>query len=257
MEMENNNLPSGPELPAEPKSGKPAAIFKVFSEPSGVFGTLTGKLDWLIPLIVIAVISCALWPLTAPITTRDMQKKTVANLEKYRDRLPADQYDKIVSDVKKRFEEGASFKWYTPLIFLLWPFISMLIISVIGYISGNFVFGGRSSFWIVMNAVAFAALIGFLGDIVRGLLMYWKDTMFVYTGLGLLKPAEDGSFLHYLLRQVDIFGIWRIIVTCIGLGVVYKMKPSKFGFVLFPIWIVFILLVAILNSTIMMGNLIY
>ena len=99
----------------------------------------------------------------------------------------------------------------------------------------------------MMNVVAFAAMVGLLGDIARFLIAIGKDSVWVYTGLGILKPMDDGSFLFYLLRQVDLFSIWRIIVTCIGLGVLYKMKPTRFAFVLFPIWIVFICIIAFAN----------
>ncbi|MCX6829018.1 MAG: hypothetical protein NT002_07010, partial [candidate division Zixibacteria bacterium] len=56
-----------------------------------------------------------------------------------------------------------------------------------------------------------------------------------------------GSFLFYLIRQIDAFTIWRIIVTAIGFGVIYNMKPKRFDYVLFPVWLIFIVLVSLGN----------
>lgn len=43
------------------------------------------------------------------------------------------------------------------------------------------------------------------------------------------------------------FSIWRILVTAIGLGVIYNMKTSKFAAVLYPLCFIFIMLVAVAN----------
>ena len=122
-----------------------------------------------------------------------------------------------------------------------------MIISLICIVAGNFLFGGKAGYWIILNVVLFSALIGVAGEIVRGLLMISKDSMYVYTGLGLLKPVDDGTFLHYFFRQIDLFSVWRIVVTSIGLGAIYQMKPKRFGYVLFSIWILFVLLVSVAN----------
>jgi len=243
--MENNLQTSQPPSQIE-KPGLISRLMMVFSEPSKLFGTLTGKTDWLIPLIIVGIIGGAIYYQTRPIYADGMEPAVMEILDSYQDRMPEAQYNRLVEDTKKKFDEAREnpLLWYYPLIWFGLPFVFWLIISSIGMLSGNFIFGGKASFWIIMNVVAYAALVGFLGEIVRGIMMILKDSMFVYTGLGLLKPANDGSFLHFLLRQIDLFSIWRIIVTGIGLGVVYNMKPKKFIIVLFIVWILFALLVA-------------
>ncbi len=257
--MENNqtNVEPGAVVP-EVKSSPVSAIFRVFYEPTKVFGTLTGKLQWLLPLIIIAVIWGAFWHITRPIMTQDMKQNVYRMMEKYRQYMTEEQYNEQMARIDRQFQEAMEnpFKWYYPLIAIGLPLVFFLIISAVSIITGNFIFGGKANFWIVMNVVAFAAIIGLLGDIVRDLMIISKGTMYVYTGLGLLKPIDDGSILYYLLRQVDIFSVWRIVVTCIGLGVIYKMKPKKFGYVIFPVWIVFIAAVAVLN-TFAGGSIIY
>ena len=247
--MQSENMPQpAPETPPQPdRPGVLSRIFMVFSKPSALFPALTGKLDWLIPLIVVAVIGGVFREVTLPISVRDLSAKVMERIEGYKDRLPPERYEEIVNQVEEQFASAKEFKWYNPLLYLGFPLVFFFIISGICILCGNFFFGGKSNFWIIVNVVGYAALIGLLGDVVRGLMMLAKDSYYVYTGLGLLKPVDDGSFLFYLFRQVDIFSIWRIAATAIGLGVIYKMKLNKFAYVLFGVWLVFVVVVAVLN----------
>lgn len=248
MDAESINKPPEDQLPVE-KMSAVSRITKIFYEPTSVFKTLNGKLDWLIPLLIIGILGGGVYHFTRPVMSRDMKTNVMRNMEKYRQYMSEEQFNETMAQVESQFEEAIKnpFKWYYPPLFIGLPFVFMSIIALIGLLSGNFIFGGKCSFWIVLNVVAYSALIGFLGDIVNGIMVIAKDTMYVYTGLGLIKPVDDGSFLYYLLRQIDVFSIWRIIVTFIGLGIIYKMKPKKFAYVIVPIWLIFIALIAVGN----------
>ncbi len=237
-----------PEMEGEVQGNQMSAlsrIFGVFYEPSKVFASLNKKNDWLLPFLIMVIIGFAVYYVTLPITSRDMKESITKNMEKYRDYMTAEQFDETMKKIEEGFADP--FKWYSPLIIIAMTFVTLIIISAISLVSGNFLFGGKSNFWIIMGVVAFAGLIGLLGDVARSLLILAKGEMAVYTGLGLLKPVDDASFLFYLFRQIDAFTIWRIVATAIGLGVIYNMKPRKFAYVLFPIWLIFIALVAAAN----------
>ncbi len=254
MEQENLTMPP---IEGAARPGLVARILMVFSNPGQLFTHLTGKLDWLTPLIIIAILGGIFGHLTQPIYVRDMIPTVLKRVEQYRQYMTEQQYNETIAQIEEGQRDAGKFKWFHPLIALLLPFVIMVIIAALGLMCGNFFFGGRSGFWTIMNVVAFAALIGILGDVVRSILILVKDSSYVYTGLGLLKPTDDGSLLFYLFRQIDIFSVWRIIVTVIGLGVVYKMKPGRFAAVLIPVWLVFIVVVALLNKYMMAGGLIY
>jgi len=232
------------------RPGLIARVMTVFTAPTKAFAALTRKTDWIAALVIIAILGGIVGHLTRPIIVRDMLPAAEERLEQYRQYMSQAQYDEAMNRIAQARAEAEvnKFEWYFPLIVLGFPFIVMVIISALGLISGNFIFGGKANFWIIMNAVAFAALIGLFGDIVRGLMMLAKDSAQVFTGLGLLRPVNDGSFIFYLFRQIDIFSIWRIVATAIGLGIVYNMKPKKFAYVLFIVWIILIVLVAVANQ---------
>ncbi|MCX6829140.1 MAG: YIP1 family protein [candidate division Zixibacteria bacterium] len=248
MEMENSVVSPTPESAVQ-RLGLISRFWRVFIEPTKLFPTLNRKTDWLIPFVIVAVLGGIMGFMTRPIYTRELMPMAMQNIEKYRQQMGEEQFNRVKAEVQKGFDEAAAnpFKWYYFLIWFLYPLVIFGVISALGLIAGNFLFGGKANFWIIVNVVAYAALVGLLGDIVRTALVLSKDSISVYTGLGLLRPVDDGSFLFYLIRQIDAFTIWRIIVTAIGLGVVYNMKPKKFGYVLLSVWLIFILIVSLGN----------
>jgi hypothetical protein len=258
--MESNNASPDPaDQVVQEKPGLVSRILMVFYEPARLFRSLTAKTSWLLPFIVIVILGGIAGHFVRPIMARDQGRVILKNMENYRQYMSAEQYEETMRRIKEGLAEAEEnpVKWYHPLVMIGVPFVFLVIISAIGLVAGNFLFGGKVNFWMVMNVVAFAALIGLLGDLVRSAMALSKGSMHVYTGLGLLSFVGDDSFLFYFFRQIDVFSIWRIIVTSIGLGVVYNMKPKKFGYVLFSVWLVFIVAVAILNATILMGGFVY
>jgi hypothetical protein len=249
--MENSDLSTGETVPGKGK-GVFARIISVFTEPAELFPLLVKKTDWFVPFILIAIIGGTLSPggyFIRPIAVRDMYPAMMQNIEKWKAQMGPEQFNEVKRKVDEGFKEALEnkFHWYYILLDLILPFIFFAVIAAIGLVAGNFLFGGRAGFWTVMNVVVFAGLIGALGDAIRGVIILLKDTTYIYTGLGLIKPEDDGGFLFYLLRQIDLFSIWRIAVTAIGLGAIYKMKPIRFGYVLFGVWIIFITLIAAAN----------
>jgi len=245
--MEDQGIPG---VPSEPVSGQQRGIYsgilKVFYRPSEIFGKLTGKTDWLVAFILVAFIGGLLSFHTSPIVSKDLKDSM---LKRFEQQMPAEQYEQIRERIESQFDDAikGTFKWYYPLLYTFPPLIYLFIIAGICMIIGNFAFGGKAGFWIVTNVVSYSGLIALLGSILKSLLIISKQSMYVYTGFALLKPINDGSFVYYLLRGMDFFTIWRIAVIALGLGVVYKMKPKRFAYVLFTVWIVWIIAQAFLN----------
>ncbi len=256
--MESNNLTSPPVIETS-RPGIGTLIIKVFTQPSEAFKHLKKKTDWLIPFIIIGIVATLLGHFLKPLYINDMMPVVMRNMEKYREMMGEQQYNRTIQQMEEEQAKAlkGDFDWKSPIILFLMYFVFFMVIASLSLMAGNFIFGGRASFWLVVNVVAFAALIGLLGDVVRGAMAFMKESTLVYTGLGLLKPVDNGTFSFYLFRQIDLFSIWRIVATCIGLGVLYNLKASRFMFVLFPLWFVFICIVALLNMYIMMGGLIY
>ncbi len=248
--MEQENIPTM--SVNEERPGILEKFLMVFASPAKLFSSIGGKYEWMVPFVVIIVIGATLSQggyFIRPIAARDMYPVMMRNIEKWKAQMSEERFNEVKQKVDQSFKEAFAnpIKWYYIPLQVVIPFIIFSVIAGIGLLFGNFMFGGRCNFWTVFTIVAFAALIGSLGDLIKGALMIAKNTSIIYTGLGLLKPEDDGSFIYYLFRQIDLFAIWNIAITSIGFSVAYKMKPKRFAFVFYGMWFLFISLVAAAN----------
>lgn len=243
MEEQNPVIESKEEV--SPFSG----LVQIFASPTRLFTSLRNKKAWLLPLILTAVVVMVVGHFTRPIILNDTFPKIREMMEKYKTQMPEERYQETMRDLdeQEKVAKENPFIWYYPLIVLGLILVTYFLIASIGWISGNFLYGGKADFWLLMNVVAFASLLGICGDIIRGVMMVMKDSSYVYTGLGMFKPVNDSSFVFYLLRQIDIFSIWRIVATAIGFAAVYRMKTSRFAIIIFTVWGIFIALIAAAN----------
>ncbi|MCX6827109.1 MAG: YIP1 family protein, partial [candidate division Zixibacteria bacterium] len=205
--MDNENPILAPMVEIS-RPGILSRLWMVIARPSALFPTLTRKTDWIIPFIIVVLLGGAMGYFTRPIESRDTYPIVIKSIEKMKQQTGTEQYNKVKESIDQRFQEGLENKispWYI-LIGLGGPLLISVIMAAFGLIVGNFIFAGKCNFWIVLNVIVYASLVGLLGDLVRGIIIILKDSMFVYTGLGLLKPdIEDLSFLANFLRAVDFF----------------------------------------------------
>jgi hypothetical protein len=59
---------------------------------------------------------------------------------------------------------------------------------------------------------------------------------------------EDTAFVSVLLRTLDIFLLWWLVVLAIGIGVLYKRRPGGIATSLIGVYVVIALLVATFTS---------
>jgi hypothetical protein len=67
--------------------------------------------------------------------------------------------------------------------------------------------------------------------------------------LGIFVPMlEDTAFVSVMLRTLDLFLLWWLVVLAIGIGVMYKRRPGGIATTLIGIYVGIALLVAIFTS---------
>ncbi len=110
--------------------------------------------------------------------------------------------------------------------FIMLPIISLLFAAVY-WVVFNTVLGGAASFKQVLTIVTHSQVVGALGAAIGAPIQLMQDKM--TTGgpfnLGALVPGlAEGSPLATFLGFTSVFTIWGLIVTGIGLAVLYKRK---------------------------------
>jgi hypothetical protein len=129
---------------------------------------------------------------------------------------------------------------------LLLSLIAMLFLAVIYNVSLP-LFGGTSDFKRMWAIVCNVSLIAVPATIVRGGLVLLKRSAEVTTSLLAAAPNLKHGFLAGLLAQFDVFDFWKFMLIAIGLKVIFGLKGSKSYALVFSVWLVVILILALLG----------
>jgi hypothetical protein len=126
--------------------------------------------------------------------------------------------------------------------------IAALFLAVIYNVSLP-LFGGTGDFKRTWAIVCNASLIAVPAAIVRGALILLKRSAEVTTSLLAAAPAIKQPFLKGLLAQLDIFDFWKFVLIAIGLTTVLGIKKSKSYTLVFAVWGVVVLILALLGMS--------
>jgi hypothetical protein len=150
-----------------------------------------------------------------------------------------------VSDEQyNRMLEGAKYSAYFSVVsMLIFLPILALIFSGIYWVIFNALMGGTATFKQVMAVVSHSFVIGAVGQAAGAPIQYAQGT--VTPGgpfnLGVLAPMlPEGSFLASFLGITNIFTLWSVLVTAIGLAVLYRRKTAGIATVLYIITALFL-----------------
>jgi Yip1 domain len=120
--------------------------------------------------------------------------------------------------------------------------VIVLIFSGLYFVIFNVILGGTASFKQVASVVAHSSIISALGAAIGAPVQYFQGTanpMGPFTLSALLPMLDENSFVARFLGFIGVFSIWGIIVTAIGLGVLYRRKTGNIAIGLFLLTAVF------------------
>jgi hypothetical protein len=128
---------------------------------------------------------------------------------------------------------GPVFVYLLPaLMTLVGVFLGWLILSWLLHLVMT-MFGGRGSSQQASNVVAWALLPFVIRDIVRIMVIWSSNSLIAYPGLSGFAPTDDGMMALYLaalLRNLDLYLLWFIILTGIGLSQSSQLRSGKAWF---------------------------
>jgi len=116
--------------------------------------------------------------------------------------------------------------------------VRVFMMTLFVMIIGNTVLGGNVNYGKLMVMTAYVYVISILEMIVKIPLMLSKWSIEIYTGLGLLGFGESGSFINGFMAGFDLFGLWRIILLAIGMGILYENETKPFLWALLIYWVI-------------------
>jgi hypothetical protein len=232
----------------KPDPGLFARLIGVLFSPKETFAAIVARPRWLAVMIVTLVMSSAAYYVI--LSSQDMQDAIVDQQVR-----AMESRGNVVSD--QQIANIERFIGYLPVgyavgIFVLGPLFGA---AIAGIVTGIFttLMGGNGTFkqvFAVMNHAGFIPAISAL--FIAGMLAVGAKPIGARppgANLGVFLPMlEDTSFLAVLLRSIDMFLLWWMVVLAIGLGVLYKRRTGPIATTFIGLYIVIALLIATFTS---------
>lgn len=233
-------VPAAAPAPAstEPKPNSFARILGVFFSPGETFASIARRPDWVVPLLVLIVISVISGAISAPrvdwAAPAREQMESNPNIPKER----LEQSEKMAA----AFGRVAA---YAAPVFVI---IIMLIVTVVLWLAFR-LFGGEGNFLQAWSATLYAWFPEVIKSILGAIIMVVKGGPFtpfdletiVRSNPAFLVSVKEQPVLFSLLTNVDIFGIWTLILFIIAFKHVARVSTGKSAAVIVPLRIVTVL----------------
>ena len=133
---------------------------------------------------------------------------------------------------------------------IIGPIFTFLITGILFGVF-NAMLGGDATFKQALAVTTHGGAINILQTLFVVPLNYFRESMTSATNLGVFVQSflEDTNFVARLLGWFDMFIIWGLLVSAIGLGVLYKRKTAPIFWTFMGIYVV----IALIGATFMKG----
>jgi hypothetical protein len=232
----------------KPAPGLLARMVGVLLSPRETFAAVAAKPRWLGVMLVTMVMSSAAYYVI--LGSQDMQDAIVDQQITAIESRGSAVSDEQVANMER-------FIGYLPVgyavgIFVLGPLFGA---AIAGIVTGIFttLMGGNGTFKQVFAVMSHAGVIPAISALfIAGMLAAGVKPIGVRppgANLGVFLPMlEETSFVAVMLRSIDMFLLWWMVVLAIGLGVLYKRRTGPIATTFIGLYVVIALLIAVFTS---------
>lgn len=230
--VEDNNMTPVPMSPF-------VRFINIFYAPREVFASLTrSKWAWIAPIVLTFLIGAGSYPFLKEIIAEE-RVRGMENSPLF-ERIPESQKEEIFEQTR---ESILNPPWWHWVLGVFGAFVPVLIAGAIMLLIGNMILGGEVKYWMMLNVYAFSALITIPESIVKVPLMISKETMDIRTSLAIVLPSDDTSFTYAFLNSIDVFAIWIVSLTVIGMSVfMQNISVKKIAVPICIFWLVWVVI---------------
>jgi hypothetical protein len=221
-----------------------ARVIGVIFSPRETFAAVVARPVWL-GAIAIAVLIAAVaqfFLLSTEVGQQLAIDQQVAFAEAFGQEISDEQYAQLEQRTEQiaRYTTPVATIFFTPLFLLVSAGILHVIFGLIG--------GGNGTFKQVYAISAHSAIISSL-QLVFTTIVTIAAGRAAGANFAVFAPMLDDTTLVYkFLSYIDFFYIWSTFITAAGLAVLYKRRTGPIAMVLFSIYVVVALLIAVVTS---------
>lgn len=203
--------------------GEGQRLIKIITQPSQAFQEIKENPRFLIPALIILVLSIAVTALTLPEMIA-LTRETMAGSGQ-----SPDQIEMLAKMAAVSALIGVAVS--VPLIWLL-KAVVLLIYNQISTSEANF----KQLFAVAV----YSSIPGVFGQVINSIIVKcigFKAAMQVNTSLGLLMGSNTEGFLYRFLSQVELFSVWGLILLILGGAVMMNKKAANVGAYVVALWL--------------------
>jgi len=215
-------------------------IISIFWSPTETFKSLKENVNWMdivIPLLLVVIVGWITVPYVAPISTKVAQQRIENN-----ENLSEQQKEQSLESIEK--STGGPLKY---IMVIIGTGLNAAILALVMWLAGNMFLKGEVEYTRIFAMTAYISLIGIIASAVRTPLMVSQGTTEVYTGAAILFEKSK-TFFFRLMKQIDVFSIWKVILFGLGLGTLYKSEKNKALYLTFGLWAIWTIVMSVLGG---------
>jgi len=235
---------SSPELSTPPLT-ETQRIVDTFTAPSKTFTDIIRKATFWGPLIIMLLVAVGF---SFGVQQKVGWEKVFEN-NLHQTPSREEQFDKLTAD-QQATQKAVGVK-ITAIITYCYPVLILIftaIFALLIWVTANFIFGGSSKFGQVFAVNMYANLVmnlKFLLAIVALFAGLAPDSFLlqnpVGTNVGYYLSTDAPKWLATLCQHIDIFEIWSVILTALGVSIVAKISRGKAAAAVVGWWLIFVL----------------
>ncbi len=231
-----------PEAQSQPAISPIGRIIGVFFSPKATFEDIVRKPSWVLPVVLLTLLSIGVsFAINQRINWREFMSQQIEKSPQAAS-MSAEQKE-------QRIEGGAKFSpAFTYCVGLLGPILGVLVVGLVMWGAYNLLGGANTNFATSFAITAYAFMTGLLSSILFILVLYLKPYGTVdlenpvATNLAAVLPDDSAKWLVALLKSIDIFTFWTLILLAVGFAATSpkKLKGSKAFTIAFSVWAVYV-----------------
>ena len=233
------NVAPGP----SPQPGLFARIFGVIFSPKETFVAIVARPKWFGAIAVAVLLSSVA---QFALLSTDVGKQLALDQQvSFMEGLGQTVSDEQYAQMEQGMERA---RYISPVFTLIATPIFTAIIAGILHVIFGLVGGGNGTYRQVYAINAHTAIFG-------GLQILFTTLVTVAAGrpaganLSVFVPTvEETTFIYRFLSTIDLFYVWSLFVTSVGLAVLYKKRTGPIAMVLFGIYLVIALIIGYVRS---------
>ena len=214
-------------------------IVRVFYAPAETFEAVQrghSKLDWVVPILLAAIVSVGSTYMTQPIMQK-IQSKALAEMSASKDMTP----EQVAQQREVMKTMSGVTETATLVMVPVMTFVMAFIFAGVLLLIGRFALGGDISYGQMLSLQAYTMLITVPQNIVLTPIRQARESIMVTLGPGLLLDKDLlATYAGRVINGIDIFMIWQVVVTGIGLAILTRAGLGKTLGILFAIWALYL-----------------